>query len=112
MVQGMDECRFSASASELAVEKIVLSLSEWSRRKPETGYGYITLGPDDLVKGDAYEVDGFVEKPELSYWQKNSFATGSALLEQRNVSIPGQTDFLTAGCQMSARTVGLVDGAG
>jgi len=36
--------------------------------KPETGYGYITLG-DDLGQG-AYAVDGFVEKPELATAEK------------------------------------------
>lgn len=36
--------------------------------KPETGYGYITLGKP--VSEGAYEVDGFVEKPELALAQK------------------------------------------
>ena len=51
--------------------------------KPETGYGYIRRG-DKLLEHDAYSVDAFVEKPDLSvakqylndgcyYWNSGMF---------------------------------------
>lgn len=49
-------------ASHLATEKRFVTFGV-KPSKPETGYGYITLGED---LGDrAYAVDGFVEKPDL-----------------------------------------------
>jgi len=49
-------------ASFLATEERFVTFGV-EPRKPETGYGYITLG-DDLGEG-AYAVEGFVEKPDL-----------------------------------------------
>jgi len=68
-------------ASELAVEKRFVTFGV-EPSKPETGYGYITLGRE--IGDGAFEVDGFVEKPELSmaeeflragthYWNSGMF---------------------------------------
>jgi len=68
-------------ASHLAVEERFVTFGV-KPRKPETGYGYIALGKD---LGDGVnEVDGFVEKPNLStaeafvrngshYWNSGMF---------------------------------------
>ncbi|MGL1863758.1 MAG: mannose-1-phosphate guanylyltransferase/mannose-6-phosphate isomerase [Pseudodesulfovibrio sp.] len=68
-------------ASHLAAEKRFVTFGV-KPNKPETGYGYITLG-EDLGEG-ASAVDGFVEKPDLEtaesfvrdgshYWNSGMF---------------------------------------
>lgn len=70
-----------AHASELAAKDRFVTFGV-EPRVPETGYGYITLGKE--LGGGAYEVDGFVEKPDLAtaegflrdgshYWNSGMF---------------------------------------
>ena len=49
-------------ASELAADKKFVTFGV-EPSKPETGYGYITLG--EKLDESSYAVDGFVEKPDL-----------------------------------------------
>ncbi|WP_338666517.1 mannose-1-phosphate guanylyltransferase/mannose-6-phosphate isomerase [Pseudodesulfovibrio methanolicus] len=51
-----------ARASELAVRKRFVTFGV-QPDKPETGYGYIALGED--LGGNAFAVEGFVEKPDF-----------------------------------------------
>lgn len=68
-------------ASELAMQKRFVTFGV-EPSKPETGYGYITLGKE--IGEGAFEVDGFVEKPNLAraeaflragshYWNSGMF---------------------------------------
>jgi len=54
-------------ASRLAVEKKLVTFGV-EPYKPETGYGYITLGAE--LGESAYAVNGFVEKPDFAMAQK------------------------------------------
>ena len=68
-------------ASRLAAKELFVTFGV-EPREPETGYGYIALGKD--LGDGVYEVDGFVEKPNLStaetflrdgshYWNSGMF---------------------------------------
>ena len=84
------------SASRLAVDKRFVTFGV-EPSKPETGYGYIALGRE--LGERAYEVDGFVEKPDLATAQ--SFVRNGSHLWNSGMFLFRAKDFLrqVAKCQ-------------
>lgn len=83
-------------ASHLAAEKRFVTFGV-EPKKPETGYGYITLGKD--LEDNAFEVNGFVEKPDLE--TAEGFLRDGSHLWNSGMFLFRVKDFLTqiAKCQ-------------
>lgn len=77
-------------AAELALDNRFVTFGV-EPDKPETGYGYITLG--EQLKGASYEVDGFVEKPDLE--TAESFLRDGSHLWNSGMFMFKAKDFLT-----------------
>ncbi len=90
-----------AAAFQLAAEQPALVLFGIVPARPETGYGYVRRGAElDVTTVEAYEVDRFLEKPDLAaarelwrdgrhYWNSGLFCGRAAVfLEEYGRHLP------------------------
>jgi mannose-1-phosphate guanylyltransferase/mannose-6-phosphate isomerase len=116
-----DEAQFAeaVAAGEGAATQGRLVVFGIEARWPETGYGYIERGPDLPTAPGCFQVDSFVEKPELEiatrlvetgrhYWNGGMFLFGArAFLEELERFEPGLAQACRAAADASVEEPGI-----